>query len=101
MDTYSNSNREQKGELMPGYIAHDFYCIKCGNKNFAIPRKQGNQRGKFHRKKLYCVHCKATINCIECRNEEEVAEFKEAFERGEFKDEAEESLLNCGDSRLG
>ena len=50
--------------------------------------------GKFHRKRLYCYHCKQEINCIECRNEEEVWEFKEKFEAGEFKEEAKKSLIH-------
>lgn len=82
---------------MANYILHDFYCINCGQKNLAILRADGRLKEKFHRKKLYCYHCKNTINCIECRSDEEVQEFKEMFERGEFQDEAKESLVNCGD----
>lgn len=86
---------------MANIVMHDFYCIKCGQKNLTIPRRDGRLHGKGHRKKLYCFHCNEEINCVECRNDEEVKEFKEAFERGDFEDEAEESLANCRNSRLG
>ena len=85
---------------MANLVLHDFYCIKCGQKNLTIPRRDRRLHGKFHRKRLYCFHCGEEINCIECRSDEEVAEFKEMFERGDFKDEAEESLANCRNTRL-
>nr|DAJ96756.1 MAG TPA: RNA-binding protein [Caudoviricetes sp.] len=86
---------------MANYVLNDFYCIKCGQKNFSIPRKDGKMHEKFHRKRLYCYHCKEEINCVECKNEEEVRIFKEQFERGGFKDEAEESLAYSRNARLG
>ena len=55
-------------------------------------RKRGFQHERFHRKKLYCPHCKLELNCIECKNDEDVYEFKENFEKGAYKDEAEDSL---------
>lgn len=86
---------------MNNYIFNDFYCMKCGKKNFALPRKHSKIHGKFHRKKMYCYHCKEEINCIECRNQEEVELFKEMFDRGDFKDEAEESLAYSRSAGLG
>lgn len=80
---------------MVNYVLNDFYCINCGQKNFAIPRKDGRMHGKFHRKKLYCFHCHAEVNCIECKNEEEIAQFKEDFANGVFKEEAAESIAYC------
>ena len=74
------------------YQMHRFFCIKCGNEGIPIHRKQGHQHGRFHRKKLYCPHCKVEINHVECKNLEEVEIFHEAFEGGYFKNEAEEPV---------
>ena len=71
---------------------HEFYCLNCGELAMALPRPRGHRRPRFHRKKLYCVHCKNTINTIECINEQEVALFKASFAAGEFVEEAKESL---------
>lgn len=73
-------------------ILHDFYCIKCGNKGISIMRKQGHQREKFHRKKLYCPFCKNTINHIECKTMEDIEIFKQNFKEGLYINEAQESL---------
>jgi hypothetical protein len=70
---------------------HWFFCVKCGAKT-PLARKRGQQKEKFHRKKLWCYHCKEEINHIECRNEIEIAKFKEDFERGLYIEEAEASL---------
>lgn len=86
---------------MANYTTHNFYCMKCGQPTIPIMRKNGQMHGKFHRKKLYCYHCKEEINCIECRNDSEVMEFKENFENGVYESEAEESLANCRNSWLG
>lgn len=72
----------------------DFYCMKCGNR-MTLPRRVSLQRGKHHRKKLYCIHCKQELNFIECRNEWEADEFKENFENGVYKDECQESVEFC------
>lgn len=71
---------------------HTFWCIQCGQAGIPCFRPVSHQRGKFHRKKLYCPHCKIMINHIECRNDVEVAEFKEAYDNGEFFNEIEESI---------
>lgn len=75
-----------------GYEIHDFYCIACGQKGMPLARKNGKQRERFHRKKLYCLNCKTEVNHIECKTQEEVETFKENFRNGVYKDEAEESL---------
>lgn len=76
------------------YQMHRFFCIKCGNEGIPIHRKQGHQHGRFHRKKLYCPHCKVEINHVECKNDEDVYEFRLDFEEGVFADEIEESLAH-------
>lgn len=82
-------------------ILHDFYCIKCGNKGLSLMRNHGHKHQRFHRKKLYCPHCKCEINHIECRNEEDAYEFKMAFEKGEYVNEVEESLAFIRSAGLG
>ena len=72
--------------------AHRFFCIQCGNEGIPIFRNQGHKHSRFHRKKLYCPHCKCEINHIECQTDEDVYEFKMKFEEGAFIDEVEESL---------
>lgn len=73
-------------------VFNSFYCMKCGNKSYDLPRKKSGQKGLFHRKKMYCPHCKLMINHVECRNDEEVYEFKSDFEEGLFEEEVKESL---------
>ena len=70
---------------------HDFYCINCGKKGITLPRKDNKRKGKFHRKKLYCLNCGFLINHVEICNTEEYWEFQEMFESGNFKEEAEQS----------
>ena len=74
------------------YTEHSFYCINCGNKGLPLMRRKSLQHKSFHRKKLYCIHCKEEINHIECKTEEDVKEFLENFKKGEYADEAKESL---------
>ena len=74
---------------------HSFYCIKCGNKSYDLPRNQGHKHKKFHRKKLYCPNCKIECNHIECQNEEDIYNFKLDYEDGVFAEEAEESVACC------
>ena len=80
---------------MAKYEAHDFYCLNCGQKTLPVHRKKGQERGAFHRKRLWCVHCKAEINCVEIRNQQEKEKFLEAYENGEFREEAANSLCAC------
>lgn len=71
---------------------NSFYCINCGNKSMELPRKRGCRSETFHRKNLYCPHCKLTLNHIEIKNDYEKFEFLEMFKKGIFKDEAEKSI---------
>lgn len=84
---------------MAKYELHDFYCLNCGKQGIGIQRKLGKQREGFHRKKLWCYHCKMECNHIEVRNQEEAEIFMEAFNNGAYKDEAAESISHvraCG-----
>jgi hypothetical protein len=85
---------------MGSFSEHSFYCIQCGNKGIPIMRNNGRAKEKFHRKKLYCLHCKQEINHIECRTEEEVNQFKEDFESGVYLSEVEEIIPNVRPSGL-
>ena len=80
---------------------HDFYCVACGNKGLPIFRPHSLQRSKFHRKKLYCFHCKAEVNHVECKNEKDIRKFKHDFAAGVYEDEAKESLSYCRNSCFG
>ena len=66
-----------------------------------LPRKQGKQRERFHRKKLYCYKCQNTVNHIECKTSEDVETFKENFKNGVYVNEAQESLHYVRMSGLG
>ena len=67
------------------YDEHSFFCIKCGNKGIPLSRKQGHQHERFHKKKLWCVHCREEVNHIECKTFDEVETFKENFKKGVYK----------------
>lgn len=77
---------------MAQHEEHSFYCIKCGNKGIPLMRKSGFRRERFHRKKLYCPHCKMEVNHVECQTFNDVEEFLENFKNGVYIDEAEESV---------
>lgn len=83
------------------FSEHSFYCVQCGNKGVPLMRKQGHKHKKFHRKKLYCVHCKEEVNHIECKTQEEVEEFKFNFKNEVYADEAKESVHFVRSARLG
>lgn len=76
-------------------VIHDFYCMNCGKKAIPLARAASMRHSKHHRKQMYCIWCKETVNMIECRNDEEVFEFKENFEKGLYKDEAKDSIDYC------
>lgn len=84
---------------MSCYNSNRFFCLNCGEEGIPLPRKKGQQREKFHRKKIYCIHCQNTVNHIECKTIEEVEKFKEDFEQGVYKHEAEESLAFVRNTR--
>ena len=69
-----------------------FYCLHCGKQGIPIPRNRGHQREKFHRKRMYCPHCKLDVNHLECRNDEDAFNFKIDFEEGKYIQEAKESI---------
>lgn len=69
-----------------------FYCLHCGKQGIPIPRNRGHQREKFHRKRMYCPHCKIDVNHIEIKNYSEEQQFKENFNKGVYKLEAQESI---------
>jgi hypothetical protein len=71
---------------------HSFYCLQCGNKGIPLMRKVAKKKEPFHRKRLYCFHCKTEINHIECKNDWEVKEFKENFMKGVYVNEAQASV---------
>lgn len=73
------------------YDTHEFYCIKCGQKNISLQRKVNHKHAKHHMKKLWCWHCKEEMNCVECKNDEEVKEFKNNFLAGKYLKEVERS----------
>lgn len=72
-------------------VEHTFYCMNCGNK-YQLQRRVSFQKERFHRKKLYCCFCKATVNHIECKTYEDALEFETKFNKGEFIKEARESM---------
>ena len=86
---------------MAKYESHDFYCINCGNKGLPVFRNNGRLHSGFHRKKLWCCHCKTECNHIEIRNQEEKELFMEAFNNGEYKEEANESICHVRACGLG
>ena len=86
---------------MAKYETHDFYCLGCGKKGIPISRKNGKQHGAFHRKKLWCPHCRTEINHMEIRNYEEKEIFMEAFKNGDYRKEAAESLCHVRNSWVG
>lgn len=71
---------------------HKFFCIECGCESIPLLRNCSLKRGKFHRKKLYCLNCRTEINHIECKTTEEIEEFQKLFAEGAFRDEAKESV---------
>ena len=77
---------------MANYDTHKFFCLACGAEGIPLARKRGQQKERFHRKKMYCYHCQNTVNHIECKSSEDVEKFKEDFKQGVYKNEAEESL---------
>ena len=79
---------------MNKFVIHDFYCLVCGRPVQAA-RKRGQEREKFHRKKLYCPYCKQTVNHIEVKNYAEKEYFVEAFAAGAFTEEAARSVEEC------
>ena len=76
---------------MAKYEEHKFYCLKCGKAGIPLRRNAGFQHGALHRKKLYCPHCKETLNHIEIKTPDQERQFKEDFKNGVYINEAEAS----------
>lgn len=78
----------------------DMYCTCCGKKNIPIPRKRGQEREPGHLKKMYCIHCKKTVNMVEVKDFGSgytVDDFMWEFSNGNFKNG--ERILSFGDFR--
>ena len=83
------------------YATHEFRCINCGKAGIPLPRKQGHQHGRFHRKRLYCPYCKTDVNHVEIKNQEDLWDFLNDWEDGVYEQEAQESMAYCGPARSG
>lgn len=79
---------------------HDFYCLICGNRSLALPRKMSHKHEKFHRKKLYCPYCKTVSNNIEISSEEDRLEFLNDYQKGVYNNERENIISYGGLSRV-
>lgn len=49
------------------FTMSDFYCTKCGLKNFPIIRAVGKERESGHLKKLFCLYCQEDVNMVEIK----------------------------------
>ena len=78
---------------MSKFEIHRFFCPKCGQETLPIARKNSKLREKGHLKKLYCYHCKETLNMVECRDDYEVGIFREEFDAGNLAELVEESEM--------
>lgn len=74
---------------------NDFYCLKCGQRSYSLPRPTSRQRKDGHFKKLYCPNCKIQVNHIEIKNQEQSKEFMAAFLAGSYYEAAAASELYC------
>lgn len=79
--------------MSKSWATHDFYCINCGAKGIPLIRKQSSRKSANHRKNMYCIRCKHTVNHIECRSAEEVKQFLSDFNTGKYTEEAKADLL--------
>lgn len=50
-----------------GLVRSELYCSVCGCKGIPVIRDHGQQRGKNHMKKMYCINCKKETNHVEKR----------------------------------
>lgn len=91
----------RKSNKRPAMVAHNFYCINCGNKGIDLMRRAGFQHSNMHRKKLYCIHCRQEVNHIECKTLEDVEIFQENYAKGVYENEAKESLCFVRTSGVG
>lgn len=73
-----------------GFTSSDFYCTKCGEKNFCCARRTGQQREPGHLKRLWCWHCQEERNCAEVKQHNlnyTYEMFRIEFENGNFDTE--------------
>lgn len=71
------------------YEQSRLFCVCCGKEGIPIQRQRGKQRETGHRKVLYCINCKKSVNHVECKTDEDVLDFKMAYAAGAYADEAE------------
>lgn len=77
---------------MKKMVEHEFRCLNCGNVGIPLWRDAGHLHKSFHRKKLYCYHCKCTLNFVEIKNSDERDEFMWHFNNGDYIEEARISM---------
>ncbi len=69
-------------------------CPLCGKATIPLARKSGQQRGKGHRKWLYCPWCAQTVNTYEVRNEDELNDFNDRYATGEITESYKTECAN-------
>ena len=83
------------------YEEHKFFCPICGREGIPLRRKTGHRHSKFHRKKLYCLNCKAETNHIEIMDDEQEKIFFNNLKEGVYKDEQPLPVDFVWNSRFG
>lgn len=70
------------------YNLSDFYCTKCGHKNFPIIRNPGKAKEPGHLKKLYCLYCHTEENMVEIKQKGAytLEDFYTEYTYGNFED---------------
>ena len=73
-------------------LISDFYCTRCGSKNYPVWRIKGKEREIGHLKNLYCLNCGRETNQIEIKPDQRYTfeDFKLEFEAGNFDEETGE-----------
>lgn len=80
---------KKRSKDMRNLSISDFYCTKCGLKNFPIIRPAGQEREPGHLKKLFCLHCQKEVNMAEVRTtgRYHLENFWIEYEYGNFDEE--------------
>lgn len=60
------SKRSQRGRFNVDSTISTLVCTQCGAKMY-VPRGMGQQRGKMHKKHMYCFNCKEITAHLEVR----------------------------------
>ena len=81
----------------------DMYCVECGQKGIALPRRKAKQREPGHLKRLWCCNCKKEVNHAEVRpfGDYNFEDFIEEFICGRFIDGNRiplSELKDCGNN---